>query len=172
MNKSLYWDSHQLCICLQIWSGICIVPTAEAVATGEVNCYNFTVGIRSLPQIAEMISQGYNSIAQRPLTCENASNPLETNLRDTPKQIGWSVSKSLKQTGQQVNECVSQAAKVCMCCGKQNFLWLWNFIIRLHFHDNLFWLAYPVNRLINKCSRVIIHMCKDPPGNTCSSILK
>ena len=36
-NVSLYWDSHQSGIRLQIGTGICAVPTACAVATGEVN---------------------------------------------------------------------------------------------------------------------------------------
>ena len=35
------------------------VPTAEAVATAEVKCYNFIVRLRSLPRYAETISQGY-----------------------------------------------------------------------------------------------------------------
>ena len=36
-------------------------PTADAVATGEVNCYNFIAGLRPLPRFAETISQGYTS---------------------------------------------------------------------------------------------------------------
>ena len=58
---SLYRESHQSCICLQIGAGIYAVPTADAVATGEVNCINYVVELRSLPRFAETISQGYKS---------------------------------------------------------------------------------------------------------------
>ena len=37
----LDWDSHQSCIRLQTGAGFCTVLTADAVATGEVNLYNF-----------------------------------------------------------------------------------------------------------------------------------
>jgi len=40
VTVSLYWDSHQMCIRLQIGAGICAVPTADAVVTGEVSCHN------------------------------------------------------------------------------------------------------------------------------------
>ena len=46
-------------ICLQIGVGVCTVPTADTVETGEVNCYNFIVRRHSLPQFVETISQGY-----------------------------------------------------------------------------------------------------------------
>ena len=36
MNGSLYWDSHQSCMCLQIWASICTVMV-DTVVTGEVN---------------------------------------------------------------------------------------------------------------------------------------
>ena len=36
----LYCESHQLCIRLQIGTGIFAVPTADILATGEVICYN------------------------------------------------------------------------------------------------------------------------------------
>ena len=51
-----YRDSHQSCIRLQIGAGICAVLTADAVATGEVNFYNFIVQLRSLPQFVATIS--------------------------------------------------------------------------------------------------------------------
>ena len=38
-------------------AGICAVPMADAVATGEINCCNFIVRHRSLPQFAGTISQ-------------------------------------------------------------------------------------------------------------------
>jgi len=43
MHGSLYLDSHQLYICLEIGAGTYTVPTIDAVVTGEVNCYNFIV---------------------------------------------------------------------------------------------------------------------------------
>ena len=48
-------------------SSNCAVPAADAVATGEINCYNFIVRFRSLPRFEGTISQGYGSAAQRPV---------------------------------------------------------------------------------------------------------
>ena len=59
------WDSQQSCRHLQIGAGICAVPTGDAVATGEVNCYSLVVRLRSLPWFAEGISHGYDSAVQR-----------------------------------------------------------------------------------------------------------
>ena len=61
---------HQLCIRFQIGAATC---AADTVDTGEVNCYHFTVRLRSLPRFAETISQGvlHCSAAQRPLVCED-----------------------------------------------------------------------------------------------------
>ena len=39
----LYLDSHQSWISLQIGAGVCVVPTADAVACGKVSCYNFII---------------------------------------------------------------------------------------------------------------------------------
>ena len=50
------------------------VHTADAVATGEVNCYNVIVRLRSLPRFAETTRQGYCSAEQRPLACEDGSD--------------------------------------------------------------------------------------------------
>jgi len=59
VNGSLYWDSHQSYIRLQIFgAGISSVPMSDAVATGEVNCYNCLVRFRSLPSFADTICQG------------------------------------------------------------------------------------------------------------------
>ena len=44
VNGSLYWESHQSCIRLQIGAGIYVVPTADAVATGDVSCHNCIIG--------------------------------------------------------------------------------------------------------------------------------
>ena len=46
---------------IKIWHStiICAVFTANAVVTGEVNCYNFIVRFRSLPRFAETIGQEY-----------------------------------------------------------------------------------------------------------------
>ena len=35
MNGSLYWDSHQSCVRLQIRAGVCAVPMADAVVTAK-----------------------------------------------------------------------------------------------------------------------------------------
>ena len=43
-----YWNSSQSCTRLQIGA----VPTVDAVASGEVNSYNFIVRLRSLPRFA------------------------------------------------------------------------------------------------------------------------
>jgi len=52
------------------WSGICAVPTDDVVATGEKNCYDYIVRLRTFPSYTETIGQGY--VAQRPpATCEN-----------------------------------------------------------------------------------------------------
>ena len=45
--------------------------TADAVATGEVSCYEVIVRLRSFLRYAETISQGYSSAEQQPLACEN-----------------------------------------------------------------------------------------------------
>ena len=52
-------DSHQPCIRLQTVVDSCTVLTADAVATGEVNFYNFIFRLRSRPWFAETISQRY-----------------------------------------------------------------------------------------------------------------
>jgi len=44
---------HYIESLLQIVGGVWTVPTADAVATSEVNCYNFVVRLRSLPRFAE-----------------------------------------------------------------------------------------------------------------------
>ena len=63
---------------LQIGADICAVPTADAVATGEVNRNHFIVPLRSLPRFAETTSQGYSSAGPRPLAGEDAAGRLET----------------------------------------------------------------------------------------------
>ena len=47
----------QLCIYLQIGAGIRALPTADAVATGEVSCCNCTVRLSPLSSSTEMIGQ-------------------------------------------------------------------------------------------------------------------
>jgi len=42
------------CIHLQIGVGIGAFPTADAVATGKVNCYNFIGRLRPLPLFVEV----------------------------------------------------------------------------------------------------------------------
>jgi len=44
-------------ICLQIGACICAGPTSDAVATGEVNCYNCIVLLGSIPSFEETIGQ-------------------------------------------------------------------------------------------------------------------
>ena len=53
-----YRDSLQSCIRLQIGAGICAVPAADAVVTGEVIFYNCVVQLRLLPCFTETIGQG------------------------------------------------------------------------------------------------------------------
>ena len=50
---------------------ICAVPMTDAIATGEVNCYNCIVRCRSIRRFTETISQGYYSAAQPHLSCED-----------------------------------------------------------------------------------------------------
>ena len=73
-NESLYWDSNQSSIRLQIGTGTCAVRTADAVATGDVNCHDFISRLCLLPWFAETISQGYCSAAQTPLASEDGPN--------------------------------------------------------------------------------------------------
>ena len=47
---------------------ICAVSTADAIATGEVNCYNCIVRCR---RFTETIGQGYYSAVQPHLSCED-----------------------------------------------------------------------------------------------------
>ena len=80
----IHWDD-QSCIRLQIEAGICAVPTADAVATGEVYCYNCIFQLRSSPRFAETISHGYSSAAQRPLTlivCPHSSKTFRSRCGD------------------------------------------------------------------------------------------
>ena len=62
-----YWHSHQSCISLHVTAGICTVPTADAVATCQVSCFNCIVRLCSISRFAETIRQGYCSAALRPL---------------------------------------------------------------------------------------------------------
>jgi len=71
-----------------IGAAICAVHTADAVATGEVNCNNITVRLRSLPRLAEAIIQGYCSAAQRPLTDEDGTRRYLCHLKDSSVPCG------------------------------------------------------------------------------------
>ena len=61
-SGSLYWDVSTCggSVHLQIGEGICAVPTADAIATGEVNCSNCILQLHTLPWFAEAISQVYS----------------------------------------------------------------------------------------------------------------
>ena len=48
------------------------VPTADAVATGEVSCYNCIVRLRSLPRFTETIGQGYVRMSKDTVLCCHA----------------------------------------------------------------------------------------------------
>ena len=65
VNGSLYWDSHQSCIHLQIFGGICTVLTADPIATGEVNCCNCPVCLCTL-QLYGDDCPGVYSVATTP----------------------------------------------------------------------------------------------------------
>ena len=56
VNGSLYWDCHQSCVRLQLYVGIRVVPTADAVVTREEYCYNCIVRLCSILSFPEMIS--------------------------------------------------------------------------------------------------------------------
>ena len=68
-NGLLYWDSYQSCIDLKIGAGISTVLTAEAVATGEINCYHFKCHTQG---VVDTTSQGCSSAAQRPVAYYDA----------------------------------------------------------------------------------------------------
>ena len=87
-NWSLYWDSHQSGIRLHIGAGIYAVHTADTVATGEVNCNNILVRLRSLPRFAEAIIQGTCSAAQRPLAREDGTRRYLCRLEDSSMPCG------------------------------------------------------------------------------------
>ena len=70
----VYYNYFGILTILQIGTGICAVPTADAVATGEINCYYFIVRLRSFSWFADMVSQGYCNTAQRSLACEGVSH--------------------------------------------------------------------------------------------------
>ena len=48
--------------------------TADAVATGEINCYYFIVRRRLFPRCADTTSQCYGGVAQRPLAGDDGIN--------------------------------------------------------------------------------------------------
>ena len=60
IRKSLYWDTRYYVVVYQSsnWDGICAVPRADAVATGEINCQNFIVQSQGF---SEAIGQRYVS---------------------------------------------------------------------------------------------------------------
>ena len=70
-------DSNKSSVCLQTGDRI-----SACVTTSEVKCYNFIVGLRSLPQIEDMISQVYGSTEQRSL-----ARGVYTCRRDTETQL-------------------------------------------------------------------------------------
>ena len=47
---------------VNLGAGICAVAKVDAVATGEVNCYNCIVRLGSVPSFTEAISQGYINV--------------------------------------------------------------------------------------------------------------
>jgi len=54
--------THAMCHLVEV------ATVTDTVAIDEVSCYNFIVRLRSLPWFAEMVSQGYCSVAR--LGCE------------------------------------------------------------------------------------------------------
>ena len=70
---SLYLDSHQSCIRLKTGAGISAVPTADTVANGEVNSYNY---IGHSQGFLLTISQGYTNAAQRPWLARTVNTPM------------------------------------------------------------------------------------------------
>ena len=66
LGRELYWDPTSHCNHLQIGAGISSVPI-----TDKVDCYYCIVRLCSFPSFMETICQGYNSITQRSLACED-----------------------------------------------------------------------------------------------------
>ena len=52
---------------ISLWVDICAVPAVDAVATGEVSCYNCIGRLLSNSNFSKTIFQGFSSVAQRPL---------------------------------------------------------------------------------------------------------
>jgi len=89
VNVSLNWHSNQSCIRVQIGAGICAVLTADAIATGEVNCHSFIVRLHSLPWFAETISHGY-SRALRSLKIQSYGKQIDGfEIAD----LGWALTE-------------------------------------------------------------------------------
>ena len=61
----MQWFGHDIILgfppimCLQIGAGICAVPTADTVATGEVIYYNCIVQLSVIPRLRQTTSQSY-----------------------------------------------------------------------------------------------------------------
>ena len=53
-----YYMWTPISIRVQIGAGICAVPPANAIATGEANSYNDVVRLRYITSVTEMIGQG------------------------------------------------------------------------------------------------------------------
>ena len=62
---------NKSCICLQVVAGISAVPTADAVVTDEVNCYNCVVRLRSLPNSKAIIDKGIVAYHKGHIACED-----------------------------------------------------------------------------------------------------
>ena len=120
--------NHQSIISLQNWASVCAVPTVDAVATDEVNCYNCIVRLRSLPRFAETHSQGYNCAAQRPPSVRgwlHVSQAVDAHLNELDLQAIFGVNVFSLNTSRLRNHqhiCYVQTGAVSQRCDKLHFV--------------------------------------------------
>ena len=78
----------KLCILFQIEAGACAVPTADTVATSEVNYYCI-VPLSTLPRFAETISQEYCCAVLAGMRgwCHGLENPARSDINFVPLSL-------------------------------------------------------------------------------------
>ena len=85
----LYWDSHQLYICLQIGVGISAVPTTDTVTTGDLSIALIVQFNSALPGDTETNGQGMRGCQVLPLTnLLNVKQRLPQPLRKETLALG------------------------------------------------------------------------------------
>ena len=89
VNGSLYWDSHQLYICLHIRVGICTVATADAVPTGKVSCYNCISRLCPLPALRRWSASGSSALLLAKMGVSNIWPCLWQVFTNAPCRAQW-----------------------------------------------------------------------------------